>query len=559
MPAADGGSAWAKFSNKGDRLIAFLEKERLPVIGIFIYVILLALGRDLSEYYLLDANFVNTVHPWIFSIAHHVSFYVVVFLGLVLLLTAFSGRGFRRSLNLVTNIYWLILIPPFLDHFVFGLNESYAYFSWTEFVNAFLHFQGRTFHPGQGLEIVAFLFALFAYTIWTQRNNLFYIRERAVTLLRVFFLVIFTIISMFIIATPGAYLPVGNTNGVPTFPYFDQTKYFQFHMFLVMYYLMAGLLLVTVIAYMAMRGSFRRQIASMRPFQTLLFGMIVAGGMVVGWRTVDPDLVMSIIQTPYWVNFTYVILSIASALLAWQVSTIWNDIADSKFDDPSKTWRTIASGTVDRGTMLQGSIVMMLVALIVAFLMSFPEFLILAGVFALSYLYSFKPVRFKDQMMSPALIGMGAALAFFYGYLTPYTVVVTQYQYDLPMHYLTGDNGVAPLGLTAFMIGAVIFLGLVIGSMVTDVSGYEEDRKAKVRTVFTLFGLDRGAALVSVLIMAASTTPLILFSTAFDVLVFPALGILAALTFYRYRNPRAVMLIALIGFAYATLRYLGML
>ena len=559
MPAADGGSAWAKFSNKGDRLIAFLEKERLPVIGIFIYVILLALGRDMAEYFLLDANFVNTVHPWIFSIAHHVSFYVVVFLGLVLLLTAFSGRGFRRSLNLVTNIYWLILIPPFLDHFVFGLNESYAYFSWTEFVNAFLHFQGRTFHPGQGLEIVAFLFALFAYTIWTQRNNLFYIRERAVTLLRVFFLVIFTIISMFIIATPGAYLPVGNTNGVPTFPYFDQTKYFQFHMFLVMYYLMAGLLLVTVIAYMAMRGSFRRQIASMRPFQTLLFGMIVAGGMVVGWRTVDPDLVMSIIQTPYWVNFTYVILSIASALLAWQVSTIWNDIADSKFDDPSKTWRTIASGTVDRGTMLQGSIVMMLVALIVAFLMSFPEFLILAGVFALSYLYSFKPVRFKDQMMSPALIGMGAALAFFYGYLTPYTVVVTQYQYDLPVHYLTGDNGVAPLGLTAFMIGAVIFLGLVIGSMVTDVSGYEEDRKAKVRTVYTLFGLDRGAALVSVLIMAASTTPLILFSNAFDVLVFPALGILAALTFYQYRNPRAVMLIALIGFAYATLRYLGML
>jgi 4-hydroxybenzoate polyprenyltransferase len=162
-------------------------------------------------------------------------------------------------------------------------------------------------------------------------------------------------------------------------------------------------------------------------------------------------------------------------------------------------------------------------------------------------------------MMSPALIGMGAALAFFYGYLTPYTVVVTQYQYDLPVHYLTGDNGVAPLGLTAFMIGAVIFLGLVIGSMVTDVSGYEEDRKAKVRTVYTLFGLDRGAALVSVLIMAASTTPLILFSNAFDVLVFPALGILAALTFYQYRNPRAVMLIALIGFVYATLRYLGML
>jgi 4-hydroxybenzoate polyprenyltransferase len=117
---------------------------------------------------------------------------------------------------------------------------------------------------------------------------------------------------------------------------------------------------------------------------------------------------------------------------------------------------------------------------------------------------------------------------------------------------------VAPLSLTAFTIGSVIFLGLVIGSMVTDVSGYEEDKKAKVRTVYTLLGLDGGAGLVSILIMAASITPLILFSNAFDVLVFPALGILAALMFYRYRNPRLVMLIALAGFVYATLRYLGM-
>ncbi len=452
-----------------------------------------------------------------------------------------------------------ILIPPFLDHFVFGLDQSYAYFSWTEFVNAFLHFQGRTFHPGQGLEIVAFLFALFSYVIWTNRQNMFYIRERAVTLLRVFFLVLFTIVSMFIIATPGAYLPVGNIDGVPAFPYFDQTKYFQFHLFLVAYYLLAGLLLVTIIAYMTMKGSFRRQIASMRPFQTLFFGMIVAGGIVVGWRAVDPDLVMSIAETPYWVNFTFVILSITSALMAWQVSTIWNDIADAKFDDPDKKGRTIASGTVNRDTMLQGSIVLMLVALMVSFLLSFSEFLILAAVFVLSYLYSFRPVRFKDQVMSPALIGIGAMLAFSYGYLTPYTVVVTQYEYDTPVRFLTGDIGVAPLSLTAIVIAAMIFLGLVIGSMVTDIVGYEEDRKAKVRTVYTMLGLARGSAVVSALIVAASFTPLILFSNTIDVLVFPVLGIFATFAFYRYQSPKAVMLIALAGFVYATLRYLGIL
>jgi hypothetical protein len=93
--------------------------------------------------------------------------------------------------------------------------------------------------------------------------------------------------------------------------------------------------------------------------------------------------------------------------------------------------------------------------------------------------------------------------------------------------------------------------------MVTDVTGYEEDRRAMVRTVYTRLGLDRGTKVVSALILAASFTPLILFSNAFDVVVFPAMGILAALTFYRYRSPRMVMLIALAGFVYATLRYLG--
>ena len=62
---------------------------------------------------------------------------------------------------------------------------------------------------------------------------------------------------------------------------------------------------------------------------------------------------------------------------------------------------------------------------------------------------------------------------------------------DTPVIFLTGDNGVAPLSLTAFIIAVTILLGLVIGSMVTDVRGLEEDRRARVRTVYTNFGLDR--------------------------------------------------------------------
>ncbi len=93
----DGDTLASRFSNGLDRLVAFLEKDRLPILGIFLFVLAIALARDISEYYLLDPAFVGSSHPWIYSIAHHVAFYFLTFLGLVLLLSAFSQRGVRNA------------------------------------------------------------------------------------------------------------------------------------------------------------------------------------------------------------------------------------------------------------------------------------------------------------------------------------------------------------------------------------------------------------------------------------------------------------------------------
>src|SRR5271157_5804182 len=105
-----------RFTEKVDRFVAWLEKDRLSIIAIFAYVVIVAAIRDLLEYFLLDQPFVTTPHPWIFSIAHHVSFYVVVFLGLIFLLSAFSGRGVRRVTNFVVMFWWIIILPPVIDH-----------------------------------------------------------------------------------------------------------------------------------------------------------------------------------------------------------------------------------------------------------------------------------------------------------------------------------------------------------------------------------------------------------------------------------------------------------
>jgi len=330
---------------KIDSFVHSLERSRLSIYAVFVYVVVIALIRDLSEYFLLDQEFVTTAHPWIFSIAHHVSFYVVVFMGLVLLLTAFTRRGVRRTASYICTFWWVIILPPWLDHYIGGLNHNYEYFSPTDFVDALLGFTGKGFHIGQAMEVVFVLFAMFAYAIWTQRTSLVTIGGRVATGLKLFFLVFFTLLSMFVMATPGLFLPVGSAGGIPEFPAFDLTKYYQFHLFLVMYYLLLGMALMVAIVYLATKRDFGRIVRSMRLPQTIFFGIIVGAGIVAAWKSSSgPFLVTRIFESPFYVNLSFAVISIVSAVIVWQVGTMWNDISDRKMDEPGQGRRTVASG-----------------------------------------------------------------------------------------------------------------------------------------------------------------------------------------------------------------------
>jgi 4-hydroxybenzoate polyprenyltransferase len=102
-----------------------------------------------------------------------------------------------------------------------------------------------------------------------------------------------------------------------------------------------------------------------------------------------------------------------------------------------------------------------------------------------------------------------------------------------------------------------MFLGLVVGSMITDVDGYEEDRRAGVRTIYTSLGIKKGLKAVAALIFLVALTPLFIFQNSLDFVAFPVLGAAAVALFLRYKGSRPVLLVALIGLLYASLRYLS--
>ncbi|MFA5313379.1 MAG: UbiA family prenyltransferase [Methanomassiliicoccales archaeon] len=547
------GTTEERFVSGVDRLAAFLEKDRLNLWMTFVYVLVIAVIRDLSEYFLLDDAFTSSSHPWIYSISHHVAFFVLVYLGLILILKVFSGAGLKKCINYTNWYYWIILIPPWVDHFLFGQDRNYAYFSWTSFLEAFFGMSGESFHPGQGVEVIVVLFALFAYVFWRHRDELHDMRGRLVLVLRMGSMAAFTVLFMFIIGTPGAYIPVGSVDGLPVFPSFDLTRYYQYHLFIFAYYYTAALLLVLVLSYISLRGRFSEYARALRPFQTVFFASIVTAGVAFGWRSaILADLVGNILTKPYWVNLAFVVPTVLTAILAWQIGVLWNDISDRSTDDPGKKGRLLASGVLDPRSLRDVSVVLTMVVLGVSLLLSVQQFLLMAAVLLLSYAYSCPPFRMKKMLFSPLLMGLGTFLAFLFGAMTPYSEV--SFVSGLP--YITGS--VIEPGLTsdALLVGAFMFLGLVIGSMVTDVDGYAEDRAAGVRTIYTQLGRERGTKVVAALVFLASLSPLVSFNDTLDLLAFPVLGAMAALGFVRTKRSRAVMGFAAVGLIYAMARFL---
>ncbi len=362
----DGDPLGVRFSEAVDRFALWLERNRLSVIGVFVYIVSISVIRDLAEYFLLDHEFVTTSHPWIFSIAHHVAFYLVTFLGLVLLLTAFSGRGLRRSVNYLCTFFWIIILPPFIDHYFFGMNSNYSYSSATDFLNALIHFSGANFHPGQALEVGVVLFGLGAYAFWLQRTKLDSPLGRLIVLLKVSLLMGFSFMAMFILATPGAYLPVGSEGGFPVFPNFETTRYYQFHLFMLTYYLLVGMALIAVLVKLS-TNRLSVYVRSMRPFQTTFFIAIMTAGTALGWSASGGSaLVTSILQKPYWVNLSFLGMALVSSMLVWMVSAMWNDISDRGMDDPHTRPRVLSSGLMGPRGYAQISLLLLIIALSIA-------------------------------------------------------------------------------------------------------------------------------------------------------------------------------------------------
>lgn len=428
--------------------------------------------------------------------AHVISFYIACLLGITLILRILSRTDVKKILNAAVWVCWIVLLPPIVDKFIFHYELGYAYLQPQDML-----FPLAKTSIGQ-IILVSIIFYLCVAYVFLKTGA--YTR----TILSGCFLYLF-------ILTMGTQ--------------FIEARFLsQYSM--ILYFLTVSLVLLTLLLYVNNKRVFAGLLGAMKTKIAVVFaGLVLVGASFggAGW-----------LFNPLKADFSRVFLSAIAIALAWVYAAAVNDIYDIRIDRVSNKRRPLPRGTLSMEQLKTFAILSALASLLISIPLGIYHFAIVSGCLLLGTIYSAPPLRLRKRLLwSPCTIGAGAVLASLIGLVC---VKIT----------FSFENVVG---------GILIFWAFSTASCAKDLSDYEGDKKAGVRTVFTVFGLKRGTRITQLLLFTAFLSPLILFHQLVDIVVFLSFATSMALLFGRFKKYNLVLLLYFITLVYCGCRLLGVI
>jgi len=200
-----------------------------------------------------------------------------------------------------------------------------------------------------------------------------------------------------------------------------------------------------------------------------------------------------------------------------------NDIYDEEIDRVQNRKTPVTLG-VDKKFYLRFGAFIALFSVLLSIYIGLMCFLLNIIFLFLGFVYSSPPIRIRKYPLSTSFIGIGAVIAFLMGY-TP-----------------TEINS-----LIMKMI-FILFVATTIGTNVKDLKDYEGDKRAGIKTLFTVFGKENGKKISSLLLFFSLLSPIILLPYPFYVGLFILLAVLSVVIFQKTEEFRLVIIIVLFMF-----------
>ena len=449
----------------------FTKIESLPVSasGLALFFAFVLALRETFEQVLLEPSLS------VMRFEHHFFFFLATLLAGILGISRIGKINLARTTRVVASGYILLVLPPLIDHFLFGRTRPYDYVLPGEFLRHVFGFFHSTPKAGPGIILEILTIAIFAGI---------YVFVRSRSLARALLTGLFLYFLAALAATPRLFLPLPS----PADPAFRASRHLLYFCYFLVLAAAIGVIFLRAV-HRPLPGAVSREVAS---FRTLHFMVMAGAGLYVRGRfrlLAYPDVLIILL--------TFVLMG-----LIWTVTVLINDVYDLPIDRLTNPRRPLARGEVRSSQYLHLAFTLAIVAATVSLALGPIAALITIVALSSAALYSAPPVRLRTRLFSNVFIAWGSLLAFYLGYFARQGLSST-----------TVDASAARLSI-------VIFLALLLGSFTKDLKDYEGDLSCGIRTIFTVFGPARGQRAASVLLGLSLLTPLLIFHRPADILFF---------------------------------------
>jgi 4-hydroxybenzoate polyprenyltransferase/Flp pilus assembly protein TadD len=398
------------------------DAERAPYHwSVFVLAFLaLVIARNLLEGALGPKGSIGFVYfsspSALMVLDHFLFFYVSLFLGFSILLSALAQERIGSVMKVMTPAWVIILIPPVLDYIITsgeGMRITYL----LDLRSVAFRFFNPTValdrvSPGQRVEILAACLLAVAYVRIKTRS---WFRATAT-----FLLTYLLLLGHGILPNALARLSWAVTEGTRAPPAFIYNATYRAGGIvpdesrkLALVFILTSCALAWLAFKLHAPEKERALRLNTRPLRTLHYLGMVTFGLALGWA----------ILSPVGVSFTgggdvLGIIGVALAVfLAFQASVNLNDLFDEESDRIVGAPRPLVRGTVERSDAAIMAGVLALAALLMALNVKYSTFLLMLLTLALSLFYSAPPIRLKRMpLVSSLSLGFMSLLACMVGF-----------------------------------------------------------------------------------------------------------------------------------------------
>lgn len=438
------------------KLFDFLEKDRTNVIGVFSLIMIYAFARATVEIFLLaeknpytDNIFLSSVHNWV----HVLGFFTCVFLLGTLFVSFLAKVRIRKAVNVILWGFWLIIIAPILDYFVFGVRniEAYYYAPITEIpsnISTYFLYYSTTW----GLRILGVII---------MGLGTFYVAYRSKSIPRTILtpIALFGVMTLFgslnfISATGELFQPppevIDDFTREVTKPYVGP-QLFMFELLFVV----AAFLVVVYIDY-SNKKIFPFLLRKIKPL-FFLYPLVVMGIGLFSARFLDIANAS---------DFSIIGIVMLIGVFGWLFANMLKLYYEPEMGSEKKQRKKRKAPPISKSQLKHSAVVLAIITLGLSFLSGFTPFFLCAVCILLIWMYILVSMKTKNEFLKAIIFGVCS----FFGYLLGYFSLTHFERYSFGIYEIwypatrtTLDSNAINIGLVILLIG--IFASILYGKI----------------------------------------------------------------------------------------------